>query len=95
MRPSGSTVAEEELISRYEQMRQCALDGVAGAPQWGTALLVRMGMAAWLLASEAPQHEPERQASPRPPQPSPDDSKLVGVLATVILNNCWEQWHAS
>lgn len=94
MKPSVPRVAEHEATRRYEQMRESALGGAAGTRQWGAALFVRSGMATWLLTSEAPQHQPERQAPRRLSPPGLEESKLVDVLATVILNNYSEQCHA-
>jgi len=94
--PPGTTVTEDEPVLRYEQMRQYALDGdvVSGIRQWGTALLIRQGMAAWLLAAATPHDGPGSPSADRP-SPRPDESTLVGVLATVVLNTYWEQCHAS
>lgn len=98
MKPPEDGIAIGELISRYEQMRQGALGdgGSPGPRRWGVALLMQQGMAAWLLAQRQPPAAREplvRQCQPVSPC-APGASELIGVLAAVILNNCWEQRHA-
>jgi len=98
MRPPEDGLAGGEIVSRYEQMRPSPLGdrNGSGGRRWGVALLMQQGMAAWLLAQMqapaarvplAPQHQPMSPCTP-------GASELIGVLAAVIFNHCWEQCHA-
>ena len=96
MKTTGSMAVDADPASQYECMRQCVLDGVKGAgpARWGAALLIRTGMAAWLLVEQAPEQKPPPRVCARPP-PRPSDSDVVCVLAGIVLNTYWKQYHAS
>ena len=64
--------------------------------QWGAALLMRQGMAAW-VKNQRPVTSPERSAAHRRAPSLPlaaDSSELIGVLTAVILNNYRERHNA-
>lgn len=97
MKRSATMAVDSDVLSHYERMRQCVLDGVrgAGAARSGTALLMRAGMAAWLLAQQAAEQRPASRALTHPPPPGPSDTELVWVLAGMVLNTYWRQGHGS
>jgi hypothetical protein len=83
-------VAADPAVARYEELRQDVITGAPGGGRSGLVVLVREGLAAWLV--QAPAHA----AAVRPPAAPPGrltaplvgaevQQRLVGLLATMAL----------
>jgi hypothetical protein len=78
--------------TRYEALRQQALEGPSAAGTWGQTLLIRQGLVAWIRAWGAEEADPpgeRHQAPPGRTEPSgvPQDlqRQMVVILADMIL----------
>ena len=83
---------EDVWTTRYEALRQQALEGASAAGTWGQTLLVRQGLVAWIRAW-GPEHadsagERRRTIAGRtePPEvPQDHRRQMVVILADMIL----------
>ena len=83
-----------EHASRYETLRNHALQRDASVARHGLAVLLRQGMAAWLKAWSKLPLPPPRSAqyeSPRPfPMPDGSSAEVVHILAAMTLGHLQE-----
>jgi len=96
---TNGSPANGEVVRRYEQLRVSATRGhIAAAPsRWGMVLLVRWGMASWLVAQCDPPRERRGEGPTAPIASLPTgqrQSELVGVLAELILTQYRETANA-
>lgn len=82
-------VAGPELVRRYEDLRAGVLGGPDGGSRHGWAVLVRSGMAAWLVAvaripgcGQRDRVRPGQHSGLASGQPN---GELVQVLATMVF----------
>ena len=96
-RLNTSTQSAAELTTRYEVLRQHAIERYADVVRHGIALLLRQGVAAWMQAScevvatPAPDIDPAPSAGTRSCLPSNAVTvEVVHVLATMALQHIEE-----
>jgi len=96
-RQQSKPVTNDELVLRYEQLRLSAVgaDTATASRRWGPSLLIRCGMAGWMLAQSVLTCERGRD-DPRPVRPQPTglglaQAELVVVLTDLILKRCRER----
>jgi len=81
--------AAPEHTSRYEALRNHALQRDASIARHGLAVLLRQGVAAWMEAwskMPPPSPQPAKDESPRPcPLPDGSSAEVVRVLAAMTL----------
>lgn len=93
MSPSTRGMTNEqtapEHTSRYEALRNHALQRDASVARHGLAVLLRQGVAAWMEAwskMPSPSPQPAKDESPRPcPLPEGSSAEVVRVLAAMTL----------
>ncbi|MBI3458153.1 MAG: hypothetical protein HY002_20455 [Candidatus Rokubacteria bacterium] len=80
----------DELVGRYEDLRRHIIEGVGSRPRLGLTVLLREGLAAWIItcATTATAMAPARDPSDGAALRLADDghADLVHVLAAMVLH---------
>ena len=85
----ASAQTAPEHTSRYEALRNHALQRDVSVTRHGLAVLLRQGVAAWMEAwskMPPPSPQPAKDESPRPcPLPDGSSAEVVRILAAMTL----------
>ena len=77
------------MVAGYEELRRLALEKHHVSTDWGMAILLHHGMAAWsksLKKAELPNKSSQEGTYPGPRPPSEIRAEMVTMLAGMILD---------